>query len=255
MINNDGPGLVINLGTIPPGAIHQLASLLANMCLSLGLQLWIITLSNHRLESYSIAAVLLGKNRHAAKARHQGETTPLVPEGLLDVEGSDWKRMIRNVHGAVGIRLARREGVTMHTRQVKEMLEQTPHIKNAEQGAAKVGVEFYFVSFIPVSSCQIRPLTGETTHLLQRRTSSSRTAMIHFRPNDLRNSRGREQDGVNHDIGEDDIHVGRLLLDLIEFLGFDWSAFCQSRRAKDPIIPSQNRPAHREYGVTTCNPS
>ena len=100
--------------------------------------------------------------------------------------------MIRNVHDAVGIRLARREGATMHTRQVKEMLEQTPHIKNAERGAAKVGVEFYFVPFIPVSSCQFRPLTGETTHLLQRRTSSSRIAMIHFRPNGLRNSRGRE---------------------------------------------------------------
>ena len=77
--------------------------------------------------------------------------TPLVPEGLLDVEGSIWKRVIRNIHGAVGIRLARREGATMHTRQAKEMLEQTPHIKNAEQGAAKVGVEFYFVPFIPMS--------------------------------------------------------------------------------------------------------
>ena len=151
MINNDGPGLVVDLGAIPPGAIHQLASLLANTGLSLGLQVWVVTLSTHGLESYTIAAVLLGENWLAAKARNQGERTPLVAEDLLDVEGSVWKRVIRNVHGAVGIRLARREGATMHTRQAKEMLEQTPHIKNAEQGAAKVRVEFCFVPIIPVS--------------------------------------------------------------------------------------------------------
>lgn len=39
----------------------------------------------------------------------------------------------------------------MHTRQAKEMLEQTPHIKNAGQVAAKAGVELCFVPLIPVS--------------------------------------------------------------------------------------------------------
>ena len=53
----------------------------------------------------------------------------------------------------------------------------------------------------------------------------------------LEKLRGRGQDGVNHGIAEDDIHVGLLLLDLIEFLGFDWSAFCQSRRARIQSYP------------------
>lgn len=53
----------------------------------------------------------------------------------------------------------------------------------------------------------------------------------------LEKLRGRVQDGVKHGIGEDDIHVGLLLLDLIEFLGFDWSAFSQSRRARIQSYP------------------
>lgn len=183
-IDGDRLVLEVDVRAEPPGVFHEFRVLEQDTSFSDKLTVNVFLLRTNGLPGDAVATELRSRDRQPTETIENGKGTILVHESLFDVVGRRWISVFREVDGTVGVG-GRCQDARRHTRQAEVTLEQAPGLQDNEEDASEARRELVLVPIGGSDRTQLNQ-NEETTHPLQRRTSSSKTATMHFRPAGLR---------------------------------------------------------------------
>lgn len=134
----DGNGLVlkVDVGAVAPRMGHELRVLEQDTSFRDKLTVIVGLLGTNGLPGDAVATELGSRDRQAADTVEDSKGTVLVHEGLLDVVGRRWVRVIREIDGSVGVGGGSQDA-RRHTRQTEVTLEQAPGLQDNQEHASQ----------------------------------------------------------------------------------------------------------------------